>query len=57
MDKTNPVTICSTRVIPKRNPMFHRNEIEKGVGRFTSEFLVISIRGSFITKLNFFILL
>lgn len=35
--------------------MFHKKEIENGVGRDTKEFLVISISGSFIIKLYFFI--
>lgn len=34
MDRNNPVTTCNTKVIPSKKPMFHRKEIEKGVGRF-----------------------
>lgn len=33
--------ICRVRVIPSRNPMFHRNEIDEGVGRSKSEDLII----------------
>jgi hypothetical protein len=33
IDKNSPVMICRTRVIARRNPMFHINEIDEGVGR------------------------
>ena len=33
--------ICIIRVIPSRNPMFHKNEIDDGEGRSISELLRI----------------
>lgn len=37
--------ICSTRVIPSRDPMFHRNEIELGVGRSAREDFTMDAMG------------
>lgn len=45
MERKSPVTICRVRVIPSRNPMFHRNEIDEGVGRSKREDLTIVIMG------------
>lgn len=47
MDTTSPVTICSIRVIPSKKPMFHRNEIDVGVGRSRRDDLIILRIGSF----------
>ena len=47
IDRMSPVVICSTRVIPSRNPMFHISEIEVGDGRSISEDFVIFVIGFF----------
>jgi hypothetical protein len=41
IDKINPVNTCSMRVIPSRNPIFHKNEIDDGVGRSISDFFIM----------------
>jgi hypothetical protein len=49
MDRISPEMICSIRVIPRRNPMFHINEIEDGEGRSIRElFIILSIGLFFI---------
>ncbi len=45
MDTISPVMICSDRIIPRRNPMFHNREIDLGDGRSTSDELTIFISG------------
>jgi len=45
IDRIKPVAICSVRVIPRRNPKFHMNEIEAGVGKSSRALLIIFIRG------------
>lgn len=45
MDKMSPVTNWRVRVMPKRNPMFHMNEIEAGVGRSRRDLFIIFRRG------------
>lgn len=45
MDKISPVIICSINVIPSRNPKFHINEIEEGVGRSIRALFTIFITG------------
>lgn len=57
IDNTNPVITWIISVIPSRNPRFQRKEIARGVGSLIREFLVISISGSLLMMLNFFILL
>jgi hypothetical protein len=37
--------ICRVRVIPRRNPMFHMNEIEEGQGRSIRELFTIFMVG------------
>jgi len=38
IDRMSPVMICRDSVIPNRNPIFHRKEMEEGVGRSMSDF-------------------
>ena len=33
--------ICNVSVNPSRNPMFHKNEIEVGVGRSSKDFFIM----------------
>jgi len=47
MDRISPVMICVIRVIPSRNPMFHRKEMEVGEGRSSREDFVIFVIGFF----------
>lgn len=47
MDTRTPVIICRTSVIPRRNPMFHKNEMEEGDGRSIKEVLIMLPRGCF----------
>jgi hypothetical protein len=50
IDNTNPDISCKTSVIPKRNPMFHKKEIEEGVGRSNKEdFTIFKIGLVFIS--------
>jgi len=37
--------ICRVSVIPSRDPMFHRNEIDLGVGRSASDDLMMDAMG------------
>lgn len=37
--------ICRERVMPKRNPMFHRNEMEVGDGRSRRELFISFVSG------------
>lgn len=53
MDRNSPETICKVRVIPSRNPMFHRVEIEAGVGRSIKDFLRILVIGFDFMKFVF----
>lgn len=45
IDTKSPVMICKTNVNPNRNPMFHKNEIEFGVGRSSSDFFIRFVIG------------
>jgi len=45
IDKMSPEMICRVSVNPRRNPMFHRVEIEDGVGRSIRELFIILVRG------------
>jgi hypothetical protein len=45
MERIIPVANCNDKVIPRRNPMFQRNEIDVGEGRSRSEVLTIFNRG------------
>lgn len=47
IDRINPVNTCSIRVIPRRNPIFHKNEMDNGVGRSTSDFFIMWAIGLF----------
>jgi hypothetical protein len=49
MDTSSPDTIWSVSVIPRRNPMFHRNEIEEGDGRSIRDEFIIFVRGTSFT--------
>jgi hypothetical protein len=50
IDRINPVMICRVSVIPSRNPMFHINEIDEGVGRSISDFFIIDMTGFFFVS-------
>jgi len=39
------VIICRTKVIPRRDPMFHRNEIDLGVGRSAKDDFTMDAMG------------
>jgi hypothetical protein len=41
IDTNNPEMICRVRVNPRRNPMFHMNEIDDGEGRSVRDFFRI----------------
>jgi len=45
IDTTRPEIICRVRVNPSRNPKFHRNEIEVGVGRSIRDFFIRFVIG------------
>ena len=53
IDKMIPETSCSVRVIPSRNPIFHKNEIDEGVGRSISEDFIIFRIGLFFVSCFF----
>lgn len=53
IDKIRPEMICNLRVIPRRNPMFHMNEIDEGVGRSNSDFFTILKIGLFFDSCFF----
>jgi len=40
IDTTNPENTWSVRVNPRRNPKFHKNEIEVGVGKSIRDFFI-----------------
>ncbi len=54
MDTNSPVRICRVRVMPKRNPRFHKKEIEVGEGKSRRDFFIIEVIG-FIFSSCFFI--
>ena len=44
IDRRIPLISCKDRVIPARNPMFHNNEIDLGVGKSAKDpFKICSI--------------
>ena len=45
IETPSPEMICSVKVNPRRNPKFHRNEIEVGVGRSIRDFFIILVIG------------
>ena len=45
METTRPEMICRVSVNPSRNPKFHRNEIEVGVGRSRRDFFIRFVTG------------
>jgi len=45
IDTTRPDTICRVRVSPKRNPKFHKKEIEVGVGKSSRDFFIMFVMG------------
>lgn len=47
IETTSPEMIWSVRVNPSRNPKFHRNEIEVGVGRSMRDFFIKFVIGLF----------
>ena len=53
IETIKPVAICRVRVIPSRNPMFHMNEIDLGVGRSIREFFIIFNSGLFFISCVF----
>jgi len=54
IETTIPETIWRVRVNPRRNPKFHRKEIEVGVGRSIRDFFIRFVTG-FIFISCFFI--
>lgn len=54
MDRTIPEISCRDNVIPKRNPIFHINEMDEGVGRSSREIFMVFRMGFFLV-LDFFI--
>lgn len=53
IDKISPETVCMVRVIPRRKPMFHKNEIDVGVGRSLREVFIILRIGLFVLFCGF----
>lgn len=53
IDKISPDTICRESVIPSRNPMFHINEIDEGVGRSNKDVFIIFKIGLFFDSCFF----
>jgi hypothetical protein len=50
MEISRPEMICRVRVIPRRNPMFHRYEMDEGVGRSDREdFIILMIGWVFVS--------
>jgi hypothetical protein len=45
IDTTNPEMIWRVRVNPSKNPKFHKNEIEVGVGRSIKDFFIRFVIG------------
>jgi hypothetical protein len=45
IDITNPEMIWRVRVSPSKNPKFHKNEIEVGVGRSIRDFFIRFVIG------------
>jgi len=45
IETTSPEMIWRVRVNPRRNPKFHRNEIEVGVGKSISDFFIRFVTG------------
>ena len=45
MDRISPVITCVIKIIPSMNPMFHRSEIEVGVGRSIRDFFISAVMG------------
>jgi len=53
IDKISPEIICKERVIPRRNPIFHINEIDEGVGRSINDVFTIFKIGLFFVSCFF----
>jgi hypothetical protein len=53
IDTTSPEMICRVRVNPRRNPKFHRNEIEVGVGKSSRDFFIRFVIGLFFISCIF----
>ena len=45
IDTTSPEMIWRVRVNPSRNPKFHKNEIEVGVGKSKRDFFIKFVTG------------
>lgn len=45
IDRISPVTTCVIRIIPSMNPMFHRSEMDVGVGRSIRDFFTNDVMG------------
>lgn len=54
MDSKIPDTTWDVSVIPSRNPMFHKKEIDCGVGNSNRDLLAMLISGSLFIILVFF---
>jgi hypothetical protein len=53
IETTSPEMICRVNVNPKRNPKFHRNEIEVGVGKSRRDFFIKFVSGLFFISCVF----
>jgi hypothetical protein len=53
IDTTSPEMICRVRVNPSKNPKFHKNEIEVGVGRSRRDFFIRFVTGLFLISCFF----
>ena len=50
IDRISPEASWRDRVMPSKNPTFHRNEIDEGVGRSSSDFFSIFRIGFFFVS-------
>jgi len=50
IERIRPVTIWRPRVIPSKNPMFHKNEMDDGEGKSSKELFTIFRIGLFFVS-------
>lgn len=53
IDRMIPEISCKVRVMPNRNPIFHINEIDDGVGRSSKDVFIIFRIGLFFVSCFF----